>query len=483
MAGIEDKINHELKLIDEVKADAEELLNQLKPHKRNMDAVRGWRLNIGRNISRLQQVQKKSLSEDALAQLRSAQKGYNSTLDELTLSVRSDMDGKLYQDFLEDYKGSLTKLQETAGFDQQEDWESEVAEIDHQVAQDATKVAEFRQKWQKVQKDKSKIEDKKKEAIATLKSELGEGLSPYVKGVDDTKNQRITAKFDEDIKNEFELDKSWLNEAITAFIDDQDDTPEQEFIYQVVQENFSGRLAVLQEAVLDEIYFPANPQGKQLGTLDTDTPYQDLVKKVKGQLESVEPVSYRVRPSINPLHLRVTARLSSPKGKVEEEPTLPQNVAEELLELTRGPYKDTLAKADTINEYSGLYGTLPLEVEQVTVTSGVEDLIAKTKLLTYIANSFTEKHNSSEGIAVVAELNSAITRLERSSRNQYISFRNSLQNFEEASEHLRVWIKTRFYQFGGQPRNHKFSGKSSGDSRENVTYTSTPQSNLNTDSL
>ena len=85
MADTQDKIEREMRLMNDVATDVPLLLNELDGHKQTTSHVRAWRLNIKRSLSRLQGDNAKQASEDTLKELNKRIRDVSDQLGALTM--------------------------------------------------------------------------------------------------------------------------------------------------------------------------------------------------------------------------------------------------------------------------------------------------------------------------------------------------------------------------------------------------------------
>jgi len=117
MGTTTDRIEREMGLVNDVMSQGTEFLTELDNHRLTTNAVRAWRLNIGRSLGRLSGDKAKDLSEDELNELNSKINEINKDKEDLDVAVilRTDDQANDYLKKLKNRKRELTALKNQLG--------------------------------------------------------------------------------------------------------------------------------------------------------------------------------------------------------------------------------------------------------------------------------------------------------------------------------------------------------------------------------
>lgn len=480
LVDIQDRIENELKQIELVQEQAQQILQQMKPHKENMSAVRGWRLNIHRNVERLQQDAERGLDEDTYNSLKQAQSRLNGLLDDFSMTLTRNADLSRFDVTFEAYMAEERRIIKAKGFSDQEAWYDEIKEIARQVDVQLGIANNFRDEFKK--REASVDEDKRAKLISDTRNDIKKyqvdhlvTVHDYVKtheiGMIPLEESAVRAG----VKRIINI---FWNDKLDQFEDDELDTSK---FVQEARRNLAYRLG---EDSAEMVIHAGNPIGNELESVNT-IPAGIMSKMRQLAMQAAEANGRRsyATKSIptEPVKLSVSARLSAPNRNNGESTVIPENVVERLTELSKGAYQNTLDNADEINEYAEKYGTLALTtVDEKLDSQELDELLARITVLEAFVNSFNQKHNSAKGRTITSNLRSAVERLRQSSHNQYVSLKNALNSFEDASDGLKQWLSSSFYQFGGQPENHKGAGAAD---KSQVTYLKVRKSKANVNEM
>lgn len=460
---------------------------------------------------------RRQASEDAYTQLVREQQAFNGTVGQLTMHISSPQEARSWQETYERYKAlqsRLKGLREAPG-----GWQDEMSGIDTQTQAAAGVVEDFLKSATQPQAQTEVDEDVVPEIKADLEKQVEAGKDDeLVQIVVDrgTHEVRVVPASQDKLQDViFDCIEAFNSDVVDRYEGGEiEDTDLSEAVRQE-----SGLLAdyageQVAQTIINRGYFPGNPNGRQLEKVDTSDSavLQAATQYAEARVQQYEPKSYAraiTGPSTpDPIQLTITGRLSAPKPvqaethskatvavtsrlsrpivHVEEKATLPQAVAEELLSYAHGKYVHTIKHADEINSYHRRYGTLPLVVDATHANATDDEVSALSTALNGVlaeSEAFSKRGqgNSRHGQTVIHRFKAARNRLVQARTAQTVALTGAIQEFVSATIAMRRWYTTSWYQGGGQPGNHKNSGKN--DSSQSTYSSPTRRSKLKASDL
>lgn len=448
---------------------------------------------------------KRQASEDAYAQLVREQQNFNAAVSDLTMHVSSPQEARSWQEAYERYKrlhSHLEALREAPS-----GWQDEAQGIEAQAQAAAGAVEDFLRSTSRPQAQTVVDEDVVPEIQQDLERRFEANGDDEILRVEVRRNpyevRAVPVSQDELLAAIRDSVDAFNSDIVDSYIDGE--IADVDLDREVRQE--SGLIAdyagkAVAEAIINRGFYPGNPAGRQLEKVKADDTailqaatqyaeqraqtyaprsYERAVTKstapdpiqltITGRLSAPKPVRSEVHSKAT---VAVTSRLSRPIVHVEERATLPQDVAGELLSYTHGKYTYTIKHADEINAYHHRYGTLPLVVDTTHASVADDEVSALSTALNGVlaeSEAFSKRGqgNSRHGQTVIHRFKAARNRLVQARTAQSIALTNAIQEFVSATIAMRRWYTTSWYQGGGQPGNHKNSGKNDGSQN---TYSS-----------
>lgn len=452
-------VEAELTKITEIVEKGNSLIEQLMPRRKNVAAVRGWRLNIQANMRRLSEPQEERLTEDEYNVLADRKEQFNAVVSALNMDISSEHDLRMWDSAVAMYKSQRETLKYTRGFDIQKAWQQELATIEKQI-----KVAEKTVR----ERSESKRFSLTNVNLEELKAETGAKRYLVVKENQYTHRVYVDVRPWEDVlgylNNAFTLWDELVQDYQSGTIEDVE--RDVRVAKSRIASEYGGTIA---NAIAEHCYFPGSPYSRRLeNTVPREQFRNEIMNFFKREAEKItSELAQQKTEETSPLRTKITGSLSTPGAKgISSNTRLPQSVRERLTELMRGPYAITIDAASEINEYAQQYGTLPLKINQEQMPD-YDDLIQTAKQLEDLMTGFSGEFNSSRGQMVVGELQEAAEKVIALKGYKERRVSSVLSEFQTAGNDLQDWIQDCWYQFGGQPSNHKSAG--SGDSSQ-VTH-------------
>lgn len=420
------RVETEKQLIEQVKNKAEMARQIKKVHYENMAQVRAWRLNIRRNIAKVQSQSQQSNPDEVNAGVTAL----NSKFEQLDgVRVTDEQTARTIGAELEE----LGKR--NAEFETSLDKETHKAVVgrvdtDRRITYNVNRIMRYLNRWEDYRVVKAKSDtarETQKEEWRTLR-DLKDQLNASA-GAELFK----LVKTDTDIY--IDVERATVERALAEMSARWEDG------------NYFGGVPFIEivdlRPILDRrvINDPLDELANVYGQIKAET-YGNYGDHMQMEIKKI-PAPLKPRD----FWIKIGMRYNRVKP-VETPTALPEEVVDELLSYTSGDYANTIKAEGTINAFAGEYGTLPLDVSH-EVENGLEELKTALEGLQAFAINFGDTNGISE--PKIQGLLSGIARLIKASEKQMVAFDNAYAVFEQGVQVLLDWFEQSWYQFGGVP--------------------------------
>ena len=463
---ITQQIDEELALIKEVKAMAQEAHAEKNTHKKNTNKIRAWRINVKMALQKQEESRLHSIEKQTY---ELALNRYTEKLNDV-LAIELQVDSKqtakrtlnTLTQLMQQAENSKSRLEELASKVSPEAAEVLLEEVDYyksNLLRNYTETQEWIAKKDKsfevvqvVDEDKLALNQQLKERVDNIVSVLNNRVGLTLYKAQTTRNQlNVVATADaydqyqrwlsrlnyklHDLEN-----RSYMSYEKVSFADfkralgmvlmfgnlDYSEEAYQAYLANEPLKKGDSKLAELESRYLNPLPFKLHKTTKR-------------VRKAK----DIEPLLISAYPDIRDVDVH------------DVEDGIPEDVLAELNHFSSGAYNRTSENTDRINEIASQFNLPDIELETETVALSA-DFNRKVTQLLDLANQVGQgQRNSIRGLRYIMQFKVKTERLIGATDKQIVAFNNAYLEFERASNNLENWIKTAWWQFGGQGERDK----------------------------
>lgn len=463
---ITQQIEEELALIKEVKAMAQEAHAEKNTHKKNTNKIRAWRVKVKMALQKQEESRLNSIEKQAheLALNRYTEK----LNDMLAIKLLVDSKQKAKQtlttltQLMQQAENSKPKLEELATKVSPEAAETLLEEVNYyksNLLKNYTDIQEWitenNNSYEMIKvadEDNIALNQQLKERADNIVSVLNNRVGLTLYKTQTTRNQLDIVATD-DAYDQYQRWLSRLNYKLHDLENNSYMSYEKldfnEFKRTLGVVLMFGNLDYSDEAY--QAYLDNEPLKKgdsKLAELESrylnPLPFKlhKTTKRVR-QAKNIDPLSIYSYPDIRNIDVH------------DVEDGIPEDVLAELNHFSSGAYNRTSENTGRINEIASKFNLPDIELEIETVALSADFNRKVAQLLDFANQVGQGQRNSIRGLRYIMQFKVKTERLIGATDKQVVAFNNAYLEFERASNNLENWIKSAWWQFGGQGERDK----------------------------